>query len=152
MGSTELASEIDLSSYAISMQLMMSLSGDSDVDMPLKHYFADGIYVRSLTIPKGTRIIGKKHKYSCVNIMLSGDITVYADGDMERFKDSYIGIAPAGTQKAAIAHEETVWLCIHRIEKDEDIKDLKKIENDIVIDNESTDEILRNIRDHRGLS
>lgn len=147
MDSTELANEIDLGSFAITLELARASGAMTDVDMPLTHHFADGIYVRQLTIPAGTRIIGKKHKKACVNIMLKGDITIYADGDMERFTDHYIGVAPAGTQKAAIAHKETVWLCIHAV----DNHNLEEIEKDIVIEDEKTNKILTKIREERGL-
>jgi hypothetical protein len=145
MGSTELTNDIDLDSYALSMELLKFSGHMLDVDMPLEHYFADGIYVRSLTIPKGAIIVGKKHRNACVNIMLRGDITIYADGDIERFTDNYIGIAPAGTQKAAKAHKETVWLTIHKI----DSEDIDEIEKDIGVDSSKV-HLLEEIRSYRG--
>lgn len=147
MGATELTNEIDLDSFAVSMELLKSIGAMDEPDMPLEHYFADGIYVRKLTIPAGTIIIGKKHKNACVNIMLSGDVTIYADGDSERFTGNYIGIAPAGTQKGARTHSETIWLTIHRV----DNEDLDEIERDIAEKDNGTEELLKKIRDYRGL-
>lgn len=147
MGSAELTSNIDLGSFAVAMELARASGAMSDVDMNLVHHFADGIYVRQLTIPAGTVIIGKKHKKECVNIMLKGDITIYADGDMERFTDHYIGVAPAGTQKAARAHKDTIWLCIHAVDND----NLEEIEKDIIIEDEKTNDILKKIRKHKEL-
>ena len=44
--------------------------------MPLRHSFTDGIYVRELTIPEGTMLVGKIHKHRHHNMLLKGDIIV----------------------------------------------------------------------------
>ena len=148
MGSSELTGGVDLASFAISMELLMANSVSEEDDISPEHYFADGVYVRKLTIPKGTVIIGKKHRYSCVNIMVSGDITIFADGESERYSGHYIGVAPAGTQKAARAHEDTVWITVNAASSD----NLEEIEKDIVIEDDETNKILTQIRNHKGLS
>lgn len=145
MGSVELT-KVDLDSYAVCMELAKAIGVMTEPDMKLSHYFADGIYVRYLVIPKGTTIVGKKHRKACINIMLKGDITIFADGDSERFVDHYIGIAPAGTQKAARTNEETIWLCIHAV----DDEDLDEIEKDAIISDDNTSKLLEEIRSYRG--
>lgn len=147
MGNSELTGNIDLNSYAVSMELLKYIGLMTEPNMELSHYFADGIYVRSLVIPKGVNIVGKMHRKACINIMLRGDITIYADGDSERFIGNYIGVAPAGTQKAAFTNEETVWLCIHAV----DNEDLEEIEKDAIIPNDNTSKLLKDIRSFRGL-
>ena len=144
MGSTEL--NINLDEYAISMEIAKTVGAMSEPDMDLSHYFADGIYVRKLVIPAGVVIVGKKHKSACVNIMLNGDITIFADGDSERFTGHYIGVAPAGTQKAARTHKETIWLCVHSV----DNEDLGDIEKEAIMADDNTDKLLQEIRSYRG--
>ena len=48
-----------------------------------KHTFADGIYVRQMTIAKDEMIIGAIHKHLHVWILLSGCITVLTDGELK---------------------------------------------------------------------
>ena len=45
--------------------------GDSE-KCPLRHFFADGVYVREIFIPKGMLIVGKIHKHSHPNFLLLG--------------------------------------------------------------------------------
>lgn len=143
MGSSKL---VDLNSYAVAMEVAKAIGIMEEPKMDLSHYFADGIYVRYLVIPKGTLIVGKVHRKASINIMLKGDITIYADGDSERFVGHYIGVAPAGTQKAARTHEETIWLCVHAV----DNEDLEEIEKDIISSNVETSNVIKNIKDFRG--
>src|ERR1035437_7035163 len=53
--------------------------GDNDL-CPLKHTFSDGIYVREIFIPAGTYIVGKLHKHSHPNFLLSGVVDVITEG------------------------------------------------------------------------
>lgn len=147
MDSTELTSDIDLNSYAASMELAKAVGAMHEPDTKLLHYFAGGIYVRYLTIPKGTVIVGKKHRKACINIMLKGDITIFADGDSERFVDHYIGIVPAGIQKAARVHKETIWLNIYAV----DSEDLEELEKELIISDENTTSMIKDIRNFRGI-
>lgn len=119
--------------YTLSVHQTMSLSGDSgdvrkkiyaleaevaslpQVELPLEHHFADGVYVRTMFIPKGTCLTGKVHRHDCVNIV-HGDISVVTEhgsrrvtalGSPQRFS------SPAGIKRAGYAHEDTYWTTVH---------------------------------------
>lgn len=77
-----------------------------------EHYFAQGVYARALYIPKGTRLTGKIHKYSQINVLLMGDITVLTESGTRRVKPPFIVVSPPGTKRIAYAHEDTIWLTI----------------------------------------
>ena len=87
--------------------------GDSDL-CPLTHRFADGIYMREIRIPKGTVLTGKIHKYAHPNFLMSGEVLVVTEhGGREHLKAPLALISQAGTKRAVVALEDTVWITVH---------------------------------------
>ena len=82
------------------------------LDLPVKHRFSRGVYARELFIPKGTVLTGRIHKYSQINILLSGDISVLTEDGIKRVVPPFVVESPAGTKRVAFAHEDTVWMTI----------------------------------------
>jgi hypothetical protein len=68
-------------------------------DLPVDHKFADGVYVRSLFMPKGATVTGRLHLRECVNIMVSGDITLLTVDGPVRLQAPQMFISAAGTKK-----------------------------------------------------
>lgn len=98
------------------------------IDMPVKHYFARGIYARELFIPKGTVLVGKIHNYSQINIVSKGDISVTTDDGVKRVQAPFTIASPAGTKRAGYAHEDTIWTTIsHSFETDPE-----KLESELI--------------------
>ena len=95
--------------------------------MPLRHSFTDGIYVRELTIPEGTMLVGKIHKHRHHNMLLKGDIIVAtSEGNVEMLQAPLMIVSEPGTQRVGYAVTECVWSCIHKNE--DNIEDLDKLE------------------------
>lgn len=104
--------------------------GDME-ECPLKHKFADGIYVREIFIPKGMLIVSKIHKHSHPNFLLKGRISVYTEELGEELLVAPLSIiSPAGTRRVLYTHEDTVWITVHKTDK----KDLGEIEKEIIIE------------------
>jgi len=82
------------------------------VDMPVTHRFSRGVYCRELLIPKDTVLTGRIHKYSQINILLSGEISVLTEHGIQRLKAPQVFESPAGAKRAGYAHEDTRWLTI----------------------------------------
>jgi len=78
-----------------------------------KHYFADGLYAREITIPKGATLTGKIHRTVHLNIISQGDITVLTEHGLQRIKAPATIISQPGTKRVGYAHEDTVWTTIH---------------------------------------
>jgi hypothetical protein len=109
--------------------------GDSDI-CPLKHSFADGMYVREIFLPKGVLVVGKIHKHEHPNFILKGEVTVFTEsGGCERIKAPCSMISPAGTKRAVFAKEDTVWVTIHN--NPTNTQDLKELEDLIIAKNYS---------------
>jgi quercetin dioxygenase-like cupin family protein len=97
---------------------------------PLEHFFAKGLYVRQITVPRGALITSKIHKYSHAFFLLKGDISILQDDEgVRRLKAPCFFITPAGTKRAVYHHEDTVVITVHATEK----IDLQEIEDEIII-------------------
>lgn len=103
--------------------------GDTD-NCPLKHSFADGIYVREIFIPKGTLLVGKIHNHEHPNFLMSGDVSVFTEEGTSRLKGPLSMISKAGTKRVVYAHEDTVWITVHTNQKN--TQDLKEIEDFVI--------------------
>ena len=82
----------------------------------LEHHISEGVYTRSLTIPKGIMLTGKIHKKACTTILLKGDITVMTDEGMQRIKAPYIATSKAGIKRAGYTYEESIFVTVHATE------------------------------------
>lgn len=94
------------------------------LELPVKHHFSQGVYARELFIPKGTLLTGKIHKYTQLNIMSQGDMSVLTEQGVVRVQAPFTIVSPPGTKRIAFAHEDTVWTTIHGTDE----TDLEKIE------------------------
>ena len=99
------------------------------VEVPLRHCFGNKVYVREMTAPKGSIIIGKMHKFKQVNIVVKGDISVLTEDGWKRLKSGDMFESPAGIKRAGFTHEDTVWTTICGTEETE----VEKAEDELTI-------------------
>ena len=88
-------------------------------EMPVEHYFADGLYGRALHIPKHCCLTGAIHKREHINILAKGEITVLTDDGPQRIKAPYVMVSKPGTKRAGFAHEDCVWITVHACDETE---------------------------------
>lgn len=102
------------------------------VQCPLQHYFAPGIYLREIFMPAGSIVIGKIHKTEHLNLIERGKVSIiHADGSTETFSAPYTFVSKPGVQKVLYIHEDTVWKTVHATdERDIDRLDALLIEPD----------------------
>lgn len=106
----------------------MAQSGDVIHIEPV-HRFADGIYAREITIPKGTLLTGKIHRTRHLNIVSAGQIAVWSEGEPLRVITApYSFVAEPGTRRLGYAYEDTVWTTIHATTE----TDLEKLEAELI--------------------
>ena len=106
---------------------------EPQVEIPVKHYFSQGVYAREITIPAGTVLTGKIHKFMQLNIMSKGDMSVLTEDGIVRVQAPFTIVSPPGTKRIAYAHEETVWTTVHGTEE----TDLDKIEVQFIAQTET---------------
>jgi quercetin dioxygenase-like cupin family protein len=114
------------------LALEAALLAMPQADMPVRHHFAHKTYGRELFIAKGVTLTGKIHKYSQINVLVSGDISVLTDEGVKRVQPPFIIVSPAGTKRAAYAHEDSIWLTVHGTDK----TDVDEIENEFIAQTE----------------
>ncbi len=104
---------------------------EEQVDCPVVHHFSPGVYVREITMPKDSVIVGHKHNTKHLNIVSKGSC-ILVDLDTEEkthIEAPYTFESEAGVRKVLYIVEECVWSTVHVTEE----TDLDKIE-EIVID------------------
>ena len=95
----------------------------SDAEMekifPLKHHIEDGLYTREVFMPKGSLVVSFIHKQNHPSFFLSGEMSILKDtGEVERIKAPMKVMTEIGTQRVAYMHEDCVWVCVYRTDKE----------------------------------
>jgi len=80
-------------------------------DCPLTHEFADGVYCRKMFAKANTFVIGKRHRLRTLNILFSGEVTVYAGESMpvKRITAPASFTSDAMTKKLLFFHQDSVF-------------------------------------------
>lgn len=78
----------------------------------IEHYFADGVYGREMRAPAGAVVTGKIHKYSQINILSAGTMSVVLGDETREVSAPFTIVAPAGAKRAFFCHTDCVWTTI----------------------------------------
>lgn len=108
-------------------QGLLALPPSEQREFEVNHTLIDGVYTRTLFIPKGSMLVGKIHLKECVNIVAKGDISVLTETGMGRFQAGHVAVSKPGIQKVGYAHEDTVFINVFRTDE----TDIEKIEAEI---------------------
>ena len=114
-----------------------SVIGDfsGNEEFPVQHHFANGVYCRQTFLPKGSTVIGRKHRFPTNNILASGKIVTMNPGVEDDMREApCVFQSPAGTKRAVHALEDTMWITTHPIDPTWTEDDLDKIEAFIAIE------------------
>ena len=80
---------------------------------PLKHSFAEGVYMREFYSPKGMFIVTKLHTEAYFSWLKDGDVTVLNEKGGERLQGPCLITSPAGAKRIIYAHEAFTWITTH---------------------------------------
>lgn len=85
---------------------------------PVDGKYGQGLYLygRSMFIPKDSWLVGKIHRYPCINFVLKGKIAVGFDAQGAHLEAPAMFVSGAGVQKVGYALEDTVWATAHLVE------------------------------------
>lgn len=87
------------------------------IDPPLEHYFATGLYGRRIYVPAGTTVVTKIHLQEHITVALKGTCTVVDEsGNKTEISAPGVWITQPGTQRAVYCHDDVEWLTVHGIE------------------------------------
>ena len=100
------------------------------IDIPITHYFAGGVYARQMNAPKDSIFTGKIHKTQHLAMLVSGTMVI-SDGDVS---DTYVGpvmfVSNPGDKRAGLAVTDCIFITFHAIDK----KPIEELENELVVD------------------
>lgn len=89
------------------------LVNKSQVECPLKHNFAPGVYMREITMPAGSFVIGHEHLTEHFNVVLTGKARVMIDGVIEDLVAPCYFISKPNVRKVLYIVEEMKFATIH---------------------------------------
>lgn len=99
------------------------------IDCPLIHKFAPGVYLREIFMPKGSFIIGQQHKTEHFNIVLSGRAMVLIEGHLQEIKGPCTFVSHAGVRKMLHILEDMRWATVHPTDE----KELDKLDELLIV-------------------
>ena len=99
-------------------------------NFPLKHTFADGIYVRQMDMKADSLVVGAIHNHLHVWFLLTGHLAVSTEDAIEEFVAPCYVVASPGSKRVIYAIEDSIFVNVHKNPKN--IKDIEKLEKEIV--------------------
>lgn len=107
---------------------LMSMEG---LEIKPENIFSGGVYIRQITVPAGTLVVGKRHRHETCNILLKGEMSLYVGGGKPpvRIKAPFLFTSQPGVKKMAYCHTEVIFSNIHPTDK----TDLDAIEEEFII-------------------
>ncbi len=97
---------------------------------PLKHTFADGVYIRQMDMKSDSMVVGAIHNHLHVWFLLTGHLVVITEDTTEEFISPCYVLATPGSKRVIYALEDSIFVNIHK--NPNNIKDIKKLEDEIV--------------------
>jgi hypothetical protein len=99
-------------------------------NFPLKHTFADGVYIRQMDMQVDSMVVGAIHNHLHVWFLLTGHLMVITEDTTEEFIAPCYVLATPGSKRVIYAMEDSIFVNIHK--NPNNIKDIKKLEDDLV--------------------
>ena len=108
-------SDVLRSRSAALAEMEQIMRGFPQIECPVEHEFADGIYRRKMFAPAGALVLGKRHRHRTLNILLAGSVTVYAGDSLPvlHLTAPATFTSDAMTRKLLLFHEDSVFANIH---------------------------------------
>jgi len=99
------------------------------VDVPLEHNFAPGVYLRTVKMPAGSIVIGHEHKTKHFNIVLTGKAKVVMDNTYYFITAPAVFVSEPGVRKVLHVIEEMIWSTVHPTDETE----IEKLEEQLIV-------------------
>ena len=97
---------------------------------PIKHTFADGVYIRQMDMAKGTIVVGAIHKHLHVWFLLTGRVTVTTEDTTEDYIAPCYIVSTPGVKRVILANEDSIFVNIHK--NPSNTQDIDVLEKEIV--------------------
>ena len=97
---------------------------------PIKHAFADGVYIRQMDMAKDTVVVGAIHKHLHVWFLLTGHVTIATENTTEDYIAPCYIVSTPGVKRVILANEDSIFVNVHK--NPSNTQDIKKLEKEIV--------------------
>jgi quercetin dioxygenase-like cupin family protein len=113
------------------MKLEEVMRGMPQVELETLHNFANGMYCRSVLIQAGSLVVGREHKTEHFAIIAKGRVTVrnWEENENREYVAGDIITSRPGTKRVVFAHEDSVFMTVHRTK----LTSIEKLEKFLVI-------------------
>jgi quercetin dioxygenase-like cupin family protein len=99
-------------------------------ELPIKHDFADQLYLRQMTMQEGQFVVGAIHNHKHIWFLMKGKITVNDNGEIiDHIAPCYM-VSEPGSQRIIYAHEHSIFVNVHKNPSNN--KDIKSLEEELV--------------------
>lgn len=122
------------------VQQQLSESPDQ-IDVPVQHHFAPGVYMRQMDAAAGTLVVSKMHRTEHMNILLKGSLTVATEEGIQLMTAPCVLKSMPGTKRIGYFHEDSSWITIHPTSD----TDLEKIEQQVIVPDDEIDQFLASL-------
>lgn len=107
------------------------LAASPQIECPVEHFFAPGMYMRKMTIQADAYVLGKKHRHQHPTMLVRGEATINTDQGMVRITAPHLWISQEGAQRALYTHSECEFVTVHL--NPTGTQDLEVIEADVIV-------------------
>ena len=97
---------------------------------PIKHTFADSVYIRQMDMQKDSVVVGAIHKHLHVWFLLTGHVTIATQDSVEDYIAPCYVVSTPGVKRVIHAIEESIFVNVHK--NPSNTKDVNKLEKEIV--------------------
>ena len=105
----------DFNTHAASIQkMMLSMRPGKLVET---NDICNGVYLRSLFIPKGTTVVGATHLTEHIAVVASGECRVSDFTGNYHYKGFTVFKSPAGVKRVVYAIDDCFWITVHRTDE-----------------------------------
>jgi hypothetical protein len=111
------------------LELQEFCKKEEQIEMPVEHEFAPGVYMRTIFMPVGTFVMGKSHKTEHFNVITTGRCRLMMDGEISEVVAPCKFVSKAGVKKILYILEDMTWTTIHATDE----TDLEKLEAEHVL-------------------
>jgi|TARA_R100000084_G_C4645045_1_gene146217 quercetin dioxygenase-like cupin family protein len=97
---------------------------------PIKHTFADGVYIRQMDMVKDSVVVGAIHKHLHVWFLLTGHVTVATEDATEDYIAPCYVVSTPGVKRVILANKDSIFVNVHK--NPSNTQDIDKLEKEIV--------------------
>lgn len=101
---------------------------DIEKHNPLKHTFADGLYIREVFNPANEILVTKIHKKQHAYFLLKGTMSILTEDGVKKISAPYYGITEPGTKRVIYTHTDCVFVTTHAT----NAKDVESVEEEVI--------------------